>query len=77
MCSLANSEDPDGMAHQSLHCLLRSKNIFRDRNTILFRYNSDIYNGPLQNYCIKQEGRIYWCTKGLLMHASGAYETSK
>ena len=41
MCTLANSEDPDEMPlnvafHQGLHCLLRQKTIFRERNAILF-----------------------------------------
>ena len=38
---MANSEDPDEMPHnaafhQGLHCLLKTKTIFRERNTILF-----------------------------------------
>ena len=42
MSTLANSEDPDEMPHnaafcQGLHCLLlKTKSIFRERNTIFF-----------------------------------------
>ena len=40
MGALANSEDPDEVRHdaafhQGLHCLLRLKSIFRERNIIV------------------------------------------
>ena len=65
MGTLATSEDPDEMPHnaafhQGLHYLLRQKWSL-EKNTILFRkYNPwllNLYNGPSQVYCIKQEGK--------------------
>ena len=48
MSTFANSEDPDKM-QQCLHCLLKVKNIHRQKNTIYFEnYNLtllDMING--------------------------------
>ena len=62
--TLANSEDPDEIPynaafHQGLHCLLNS--------ILVGRYDLEppnIYNEPLQVYCIISGRRIYQNTKG-------------
>ena len=67
MSTFANSEDPDEMQHnnafhQGLHCFVKVKKTFRQKNQIFFEnYNPiplDMNNGLSHVYCIKPEGRI-------------------
>ena len=62
MRTLANSEDPDEMPHdvafhQDLHCLLKQKQSSEKKyNTRDYNLGFlNIFNGPCQVYCIKQE----------------------
>ena len=76
MYTLTGSEDPDEMPHDAafhkgLHYLLRQKQNTEEEIQFLFwNYNLGplyIYNGPSKVHCIKPEGRVHKCIKGLLI----------
>ena len=57
MSALANSVEPDKIPHNTVCSTLFAKAEEKKIQFYLFLLN--IYNGPSQVYCIKQERRIY------------------